>query len=83
MAVESDAYKESLLKVDLNDEQSIINLLTSWDKKVPSPPKDDILDGRRLCGDVYGENGQLLDGSSCVHLLQKCLITDDKECILS
>jgi hypothetical protein len=80
MAVADDAYQQSLLKVDLNDEQSIVNLLTAWDKTNPSPPKDDILDGRRLCGDVDA-NGKTLDGKQCVTILQQCLTTDGNDCI--
>jgi hypothetical protein len=77
-----DEYQTKLLSItDLNDEQSIVNLLTSWDKKVPPVPKDDILDGRRLCGDAYDTSGKLLDGASCVNLLQKCLTTSGNECI--
>ena len=77
-----DLFQAKLLSVtDLGDEQSIVNLLTSWDKKPPPAPKDDILDGRRLCGDAYDTNGKLLDGSSCVNLLHKCLTSSGNDCI--
>ena len=83
VAYVADQYQTKLLNVtDLNDEQSIVNLLTSWDLKIPPVPKDDILDGRRLCGDAYDISGKLLDGSSCVNLLQKCLTTSGDDCIL-
>jgi hypothetical protein len=77
-----DLFQMALSSVNLNDEQSIVNLLTSWDKKLPSPPFNDILDGRRLCGDAHDISGKLLDGSSCVNLLQKCLTTSGNDCIL-
>jgi uncharacterized protein (UPF0335 family) len=76
-----DPFQIALSSVNLNDENSIVNLLTSWDKKLPSAPKDDILDGRRLCGDAHDISGKLLDGSSCADLLQQCLTTDGNDCI--
>ena len=77
-----DLFQTKLASVNLDDEQSIVNLLTAWDKTVPSPPADDVLDGRRLCGDAYDINGKLLDGSSCANLLQKCLTKSGDDCIL-
>lgn len=65
-------FTTQLRNVNLNDEQSIVNLLTSWDKDIPTP-QDDILDGRKLCGDK-------IDGKECVELLHKCLITKDAQC---
>ena len=81
MAVTPDAYQQSLLNVNLNDEQSIVNLLTAWDKTIPSSPANDVLDGRRLCGDVVDANGKTLDGKICVDMLQQCLTTDSNDCI--
>jgi hypothetical protein len=72
-------FQAKLASVNLNDEQSIVNLLTAWEKTIPSP-KDDILDGRRLCGDVDA-NGKTLDGNQCVTILQQCLTTDGNDCI--
>jgi hypothetical protein len=73
MASDDDNFKALLGKVELNDEQSIVNLLTAYDKKIPKP-KDDILDSRKLCGDT-------MDGEQCVDLLRKCLISDDIGCV--
>ena len=75
-----DSFQTKLASVNLNDEQSIVNLLTAWDKTIPSSPANDVLDGRRLCGDVDA-NGKTLDGSSCVTILQQCLTTDSNDCI--
>ena len=73
-------FQVKLNNVDLNDEQAVVNLLTAWDNNIPSSA-DDVLDGRRLCGDAYDISGKLLDGSSCVNLLQKCLTTSGDKCI--
>jgi len=68
----ADFSTQLLRAVNLNDEQSIVNLLTAWDTKIPVP-QDDILDGRKLCGDK-------LNGKDCVDLLQKCLASTDIGC---
>lgn len=81
VAYVADQYQTKLLSVNLDDEQSIVNLLTAWDKTIPSSPADDVLDGRRLCGDVVDANGKTLDGKTCVDMLRKCLTTDSNECI--
>jgi hypothetical protein len=73
MASDDDTnFKAQLQKVELNDEQSIVNLLTAWDKKI-TKPTNDILDSRKLCGDK-------MDGDKCVELLKNCLTSDDKAC---
>ena len=74
-----DLFQTKLASVNLDDEQSIVNLLTAWEKTVPSPAND-VLDGRRLCGDVDA-NGNTLDGSSCVTILQQCLTSTSDKCI--
>jgi len=73
MASDDENFKALLEKVELDDEQSIVNLLTAYDKKIPEP-KDDILDSRKLCGNT-------MNGKDCVELLYKCLISDDIGCV--
>jgi biotin operon repressor len=70
----ADFSTQLLRAVNLNDEQSIVNLLTAWDTKIPVP-QDDILDGRKLCGDK-----SILNGKDCVDLLKKCLSSTDVGC---
>jgi len=73
MASDDENFKALLKKVELDDEQSIVNLLTAYDKKIP--PINDILDSRKLCGD-----NSSLNGEDCVDLLKKCLTSTDVDC---
>jgi hypothetical protein len=74
MASDDDKFKTLLKDVNLDNEQSIINLLTAWDKKIPEPEtRKDILDSKKLCGDK-------MDGEKCLTILRQCLISDNKQC---
>ena len=72
-------FQANLRNLNLTDTASIIDYLTAYDLTIATP-KADILDERQLCGDV-DTSGNLLDGNTCIQLLQKCLTSDDKKCI--
>jgi biotin operon repressor len=81
MALQDDDFQKLLQQAQLENEQSIVNLLTTWDKTNPQPKpqpqtENDILDSRKLCGDK-----STLNGEECVKLLKNCLMTDNKECL--